>query len=169
MRNMIRKCINKIRRFINRNQNNLPAFKTAGDKITIPNDMLISGAENISLGSSVSFGPRSLIYTTRATLTIGNHVVCGPELMIITGDHRFDIRDKYIDEITDEMKLPENDRPVIIEDDVWIGARVIILKGVTIHRGSIIAAGAVVTKDVPEYSIYYSKNDIRPRWGNQKQ
>ena len=50
-------------------------------------------------------------------------------------------------------KLPENDAPVIIEDDVWTGANVTILKGVTIGRGSVIAAGAVVTKSFPHYSI----------------
>ncbi|MBO2600169.1 acyltransferase [Shewanella algae] len=43
--------------------------------------------------------------------------------------------------------------PVIIEDDVWIGSGSIILKGVTIGRGATIAAGSVVTKNVPEYSI----------------
>ena len=42
---------------------------------------------------------------------------------------------------------------MIIQDDVWIGARAIILTGVTIGRGAVIAAGAVVTKDVPPYAI----------------
>lgn len=50
-------------------------------------------------------------------------------------------------------KLPENDAPVIIEDDVWCGANVTILKGVTIGRGSVVAAGAIVTKSCPPYSI----------------
>ena len=50
-------------------------------------------------------------------------------------------------------KLPENDAPVVIEDDVWIGANVTRLKGVTIGRGSVVAAGAVVTKSCPPYSI----------------
>ena len=43
--------------------------------------------------------------------------------------------------------------PIIIDDDVWIGDNVIILKGVHVHSHSVIAAGAVVTKDVPEYAI----------------
>ena len=47
----------------------------------------------------------------------------------------------------------ENDAPVIIEDDVWTGANITILKGVTIGRGSVIAAGAVVNKSCPPYSI----------------
>ena len=45
------------------------------------------------------------------------------------------------------------DQPVVIEDDVWCGANVTILKGVTIGHGSVVAAGAVVTKSFPPYSI----------------
>jgi len=44
-------------------------------------------------------------------------------------------------------------RPVVIEDDVWLAARVTVLKGVTIGRGAVVAAGAVVTKDVPPYTL----------------
>ena len=47
----------------------------------------------------------------------------------------------------------ENDQPVVIEDDVWCAANVTILKGVTIGRGSIVAAGAVVTQSFPPYSV----------------
>lgn len=50
-----------------------------------------------------------------------------------------------MDEVTAAEKLPKNDQPVILEEDVWCGANVMILKGVTIGRGSVIAAGAVVT------------------------
>ena len=56
-------------------------------------------------------------------------------------------------DITVKEKLPENDAPIVIEDDVWCGANVTILKGVTIGRGSIVAAGAVVTTSFPPYSI----------------
>ena len=56
-------------------------------------------------------------------------------------------------DITPEEKQPENDEEVIIEDDVWCGANVTILKGVTIGNGSVVAAGAVVTKSFPPYSI----------------
>ena len=52
----------------------------------------------------------------------------------------------------DHTVAPEP-RPVIIEDDVWLAARVTILKGVTIGRGAVVAAGAVVTKDVPPYTL----------------
>ena len=60
---------------------------------------------------------------------------------------------RYIDTVRDEEKLPEYDQDVVIEENVWCGANVTILKGVTIGRGSIIAAGAVVTKSIPPYSL----------------
>ena len=158
----------KIFRWFFKKNNKTHSFASIGENVSIPDDIIIAGDSNIIIGSNVSFGPRCLIYTTKSTLTIGNHVMFGPEVMIITGDHRFDIKDKYMDEITNEMKLPENDKPVVIEDDCWIGARVTILKGVTISKGSIIAAGAIVTKNIPPHSIFYSKDDIRDRFTKQR-
>ena len=77
----------------------------------------------------------------------------GPFVTVITGGHRMDVFDRYMDEITDYEKRPEDDKDIIIGDDVWIGANVTILKGVTIHSGSVLAAGAVVNKDVPAYAV----------------
>ena len=94
---------------------------------------------------------RNNIYCTKAPLTIGNKVIFGPNPTIITGDHRINVIGKFI--IDSCEKLAESDAPVIIEDDVWTGANITILKGVTIGRGSIIAAGSVVTKSCPPYSI----------------
>ena len=62
-----------------------------------------------------------------------------------------DVVGKFI--MDSHEKLPKNDAPVIIEDDVWAGANITILKGVTIGRGCVIAAGAVVNKSMPPYSI----------------
>lgn len=158
----------KLFRRVFKKNSNAHNFASIGANVSIPSDIIIAGDRNITIGSNVSFGPRCLIYTTKSTLTIGSHVMFGPEVMIITGDHRFDIKDKYIDEITNNMKLPENDKPVLIEDDCWIGARATILKGVTISKGSIIAACAVVTKNVPPYSIYYDKNNICNRFTKER-
>lgn len=114
----------------------------------------VVGAENISLGDSVYIGPNATLMAANAPLEIKGHFMSGPGLTIITGDHRIDIRDKYMDEVTVAEKLPENDQPVVIEEDVWCGANVTILKGVTIGKGSVIAAGAVVTESVGEYEIW---------------
>lgn len=109
------------------------------------------GLWNLSIGDYTSIPKGSVFYCTEAPLTIGNKVIFGPHPTIITGDHRIDVIGKYI--IDSHEKLPENDSPVIIEDDVWTGANITILKGVTIGKGSVIAAGAVVNKSCPPYSI----------------
>ena len=72
----------------------------------------------------------------------------GTDVTIITRNHRFDRTDIPMME-----QGFEEERPVYIGNDVWIGDRALILPGVHIGDGSIIAAGAVVTKDVPPYSI----------------
>lgn len=111
----------------------------------------IKGLNNLSIGDNTSIPKGSTFYCTEAELIIGCNVIFGPKPTIITGDHRTDVIGKFI--IDSKEKLPENDKAVVIEDDVWAGANVTILKGVTIGRGSIIAAGAVVTKSCPPYSI----------------
>lgn len=109
--------------------------------------------ENMYVGNNVYIGPKADMVATRSRIIIGNHVVFGPHVSIRGGDHRTDIVGKFIDEVGDDMKLPENDADVVFEGDNWIGMNVTILKGVTIGRGAIIAAGAVVNKSIPPYSI----------------
>ncbi len=55
--------------------------------------------------------------------------------------------------ITDSEKLPKNDKNIMVEDNVWIGANATILNGTAIHSGAIISAGSVVTKDVAKNTI----------------
>ena len=118
-----------------------------------PMSSAIKGLENLYVGDNTLIPKGSTFYCTRAELRIGNNVIFGPKPTIITGDHRIDWIGKHIINITDEEKLPDQDLPVIIEDGVWCGANITILKGVTIGRGSVVAAGAVVTKSCPPYSI----------------
>ena len=69
-----------------------------------------------------------------------------------TGNHAHMIG-MFVTDINKQNKPIGYDEDVVIEKDVWIGCNVTILSGVNIGRGSVIAAGAVVTKDVPPYSI----------------
>lgn len=128
------------------------AMKHCGKGVYLrPSKCDFKGLKNLSIGDGTSIPKGSVFYCTEAPLNIGKKVVFGPRPTIITGDHRIDVIGSYImDNVT---KLPENDAPVVIEDDVWCGANVTILKGVTIGRGSVIAAGAVVTCSIPPYSI----------------
>ncbi len=109
--------------------------------------------ENITIGDCVSVGPGADFTCTKAEIFIGNHVMFGPNVTMITGGHRTDVIGKYMDAIGNDEKSPENDRNIILKGDNWIGANAVILKGVTIGQGSVIAAGAVVTKNVIPYSI----------------
>lgn len=81
-------------------------------------------------------------------VTMGRYVMVASEVVILGGDHRFDIAG---------MPMMFSGRPAVpptfIEDDVWIGYRAVLNAGVRIGRGSIVAAHAVVTQDVPPYSI----------------
>ena len=123
-----------------------------GGKRIISEPNLIRGIKNIKMGSPVSIGPGSTIYTTGANLIIKDHVITGPNLTIITGDHKYQ-PERWIDSVKANEKEDFYDQDVTIEEDVWIGANVTILKGVTVGRSSIIAAGSLVIKDVPPYSI----------------
>lgn len=128
-------------------------FSSCGKSTSIGARCTFLGIENISVGNHVSIGQEACFFSTKAKIIIGDFVMMGPRVTIITGDHRIDIKGKCMAEVSDEEKLPENDKDVVIEDDVWVGANVTILKGVRISTGSVIAAGAVVVKDVPSYSI----------------
>ena len=129
-------------------------MKHCGKNVHIrPTQSTIKGVENMSIGDNCLIQKGVMIFCTRAPLIIGNNVGIGPNSTLITGDHRIDIIGKFLMEVTDAEKLPENDLPIVIEDDVWTGANITILKGVTIGHGSVIAAGSVVTKSFPPYSI----------------
>ena len=128
------------------------AMKHCGKHVYLrPSSCNIKGIQNLSVGDYTSIPKDSTLFCSKAELTIGKKVVIGPRPTIITGDHRTDLKGIYIMDSVE--KLPENDAPVIIEDDVWLGCNVTILKGVTIGRGSVVAAGAVVTKSCEPYSL----------------
>lgn len=96
---------------------------------------------NISIGEDSIIGEGAVL-DGRDKLVIGNHVDIATDVMIYNSQH----------DVNQENFVATN-APVKIEDYVFIGPRAIILAGVTVGRGAIIGAGAVVTKDVPPYAI----------------
>jgi maltose O-acetyltransferase len=107
----------------------------------------------ISVGDDVSLGDRPVLIASRSRIVIGSHVMFGPEVTIRGGNHRVDVVGRFMKSIRDEEKRPEDDHGVVIEDDVWVGTRAVVLSGVRIGRGAVVGAGAVVTKSVPPYGI----------------
>jgi maltose O-acetyltransferase len=120
-------------------------FKQAGWNVNIGHSVEFYGYKSIIGGDNFGFG-NGCDVDASGGITIGTHVMIAPYVSLITSNHRyrtqFSIEDNYM-----ELK------PIVIRDDVWIGQGAIILPGVTISRGAIIGAGAVVTKDVPEYAV----------------
>ncbi|KXK12259.1 MAG: 2,3,4,5-tetrahydropyridine-2,6-dicarboxylate N-acetyltransferase [Microgenomates bacterium OLB23] len=96
---------------------------------------------NIRIGEDTIVGEGAVL-DGRHNLTIGNHVAIASEVMIYNAEH-----DIHKDDFSPIME------PVVIEDYVFIGPRAIILPGVTIHKGAVVAAGAVVTKDIASNTI----------------
>ena len=148
--------------------------KILGDKCIVQYPFTISGIDNIIAGDYINIGCGATIFTKRAKLIIKGHFVSGPGLTVISGDH-MPIVGRFIDEVTNDDKdvldtLHQYDQDIIIEEDVWCGANVIILKGVTIGRGSVIAAGSVVTKNIPPYSIACGVpcRPIKQKWTSEK-
>lgn len=79
---------------------------------------------------------------------IGKYVMMGPEVAIYSKNHNFVIKSKPM-----MLQGYTESKPVIIEDNVWIGRRVIVLPGVTLGEGCIVGAGAIVTKNVKPFTI----------------
>ena len=129
-------------------------LKSCGRNVSIGSNFIIAGGENITIGDDCAIGPNCVFYAALAPITLGRAVMVSPNVTMITGEHRTDVIGEYMRNITPEMKLPQNDKPIIIEDDVWIGSNVTIMKGVTIGRGSIIHAGAVISRKIKPYTIY---------------
>ncbi|KIX90698.1 hypothetical protein TP70_06140 [Staphylococcus microti] len=99
---------------------------------------------NISVGDNFYVNANST-WLDAATITIGNNVKIGPNVQLITINHPLD---------PDERRTGiEYAAPIVVEDDVWIGAGVIILPGITIGQGATIAAGSIVTKNVPARTV----------------
>ena len=121
-------------------------------KVTPP--VTISGGGNIYISSNVSIGTDSLMYATHAKIHIKKGFVAAQGLKLISGGHERRVG-KFLYSIGEQDKdLSLNlDRDIVIEEDVWAGMDVMVLRGVTVGRGCTLAARSVVTKSTPPYSI----------------
>lgn len=117
---------------------------------TIHPTAIIREGQYVVIGDNCLINHNCLIQAGKSSygsITIGNYVHTGANVVILGFNHGFYTRD------IPTKKQDYLDAPIVIEDDVWIGAGAIILAGVTVGKGAIIAAGAIVNKDVPEYAI----------------
>jgi len=120
-------------------------FNKCGEKVNVERKAYFQNGFNIEIGDNSGIGVNAWISNNTK---IGSNVLMGPDVLIFSGSHKFREKEKLIRE-----QGYDNPAPVIIEDDVWIGARVIILGGIRIQTGAVIGAGSVVTKDVKPYTV----------------
>ena len=119
-------------------------LKGSGRGIVIESSVFFGDGRDIEIGDQVQINENSWLRNVR----IGDHVMIAPQVMILNYGHKTDRRD-----------IPMMEQGVrayhqtSIQDDVWIGARALIMPGITIGTGAIVAAGAVVTKDVQPFSV----------------
>lgn len=124
-----------------------------GDNVSILRNTIIECTgvirnlgEGLSIGNNVGIAQNCFIQV-RGKVVIGNDVIFGPGVSIFSENHKFDDPDLPVS-VQGEIR-----KGVKVGDGVWIGARSVILDGVQIGQNSIIAAGSIVNKDVPAYTI----------------
>jgi maltose O-acetyltransferase len=119
-------------------------FGRCGKDVTIDKKAYFGMGSQIEIGDYSGIGANSDV----GRVKIGKYVMIGPEVIILSRSHNYrDVTKPMIFQGYDKEKT------IIIGDDVWIGTRAIILPGVKIGNGVIVGAGAVVTKDVPDYAV----------------
>nr|WP_216647342.1 acyltransferase [Chitinophaga sp. SYP-B3965] len=131
----------------------------AGKHIKIGKNVHFGSGKNVEIGDYTGLNTNCWIGNDTI---IGSDVMFGPDVSILSGGHNFERIDIPMRE---QGATPR--RPVVIGDDVWIGTRVIILPGVHVGSHSIIGAGSVVTKDVPEYAIVAGNPATIKKFRNQ--
>jgi len=119
---------------------------SVGKDVLVMNNAQIFNPKNLSIGNRSGIGINAFISCFDKVI-IGDRVMMGGDVIIFTSTHVWSPQERtYADQGLSFA-------PVSIGDDTWIGARTIILPGVKIGRGVTIGAGAVVTKDIPDYAV----------------
>ncbi|HAP79050.1 MAG TPA: acyltransferase [Ruminococcus sp.] len=125
-------------------------FEYAGN-LVLNSNCCIRVRENakLKIGRNVFFN-NNCVLTCRESVTIGNNVIFGPNVLIFDNDHNYrdsDFMHKFIT------------KPIVIEDNVWIGGNVTILKGAYICSGAVIGAGCVVRGRVEPDTVMYTSGE----------
>lgn len=120
-------------------------FESHGDEINIERGAWFGSGKGVRIGARSGIGLDCVIM---GPATLGENVMMGPRCLLVSWSH-----------VTEDLDSPMSQQgmtpadPINVEDDVWIGGHVVVLPGVTVGTGAIVAAGSVVTKDVPPYAV----------------
>lgn len=120
-------------------------FKKCGKIITVNRKAYFGNGSDVEVGDYSGIGANCVLPNN---IKMGNHIMMAPNVHILGANHKFDRTD-----IPMGLQGNAEAKVTIIKDDCWVGAHAIITSGRVVSKGSIIAAGAVLTKDFPEYSV----------------
>lgn len=118
-----------------------------GENSRINLGVIINNPKNITIGNNTYINGGVFTVGDNSRIVIGNDCLISYNVHVRTKTH------KYIDKNILIRKQGELEKDIVIEDDVWIGYGAQIMPGVTLHKGCVVGAGAVVTKDVAEYTV----------------
>ena len=125
-------------------QHVLKIMAKGGNSAMIGNDVYIAKGNKLTIGSGCRINEKVHL----EKVIIGNDVLIAPNVAVLSRMHEFSRTD-----IPMSLQGYQAEKTVTIGNDVWLGRNVVVLPGITIGNGAIVAAGAIVTKDVPEFSI----------------
>lgn len=122
------------------------SLRHLGKNVRLDYNVLLIQPENITLKDNIFIG-RDTIFHAYDSISIGNHTVIAAGCKLISANHRYE-----------DLNIPINFqghdcKPILIDDDVWLGYGVIILPGVHLGKGCVVAAGSVVTKSFAPFSV----------------
>ncbi len=119
------------------------------DEVVLYGDTIIETADhgNVTIGEETHIQPRCQIVAGKASIIIGKRVEMAPGCALYPFNHGMELNQS----IREQPLVSKGD--IVIEDDVWLGYGVIVLDGVRIGKGAVIAAGSIVTHDIPENAI----------------
>ena len=115
-------------------------------------DIKVYNPNNFYMGDNAGIDFGAVIMNTRAKFILGQNSAAAFGLSVVTGNHERRLG-RFFLTVTDEEKSDESDKDVIVEEDCWIGINVTLLSGVTVRRGTTVAAGSVVSKSTAPYSV----------------
>jgi acetyltransferase-like isoleucine patch superfamily enzyme len=119
-----------------------------GPEVSISPTASFRNGERITLGRRVHVGSLCHLWAgdTGGRIVLGDHVLLGPQVFITVANYQTQLGQVVMDQ-------PKEERDVVVGNDCWLGARVMVMPGVTIGEGCVVGAGSVVTKDLPPRSI----------------
>lgn len=117
---------------------------TIGENVRINSSAQFSGDGSLIIGDDVWIGPECFISPVgSAIIQLGSHIDIAPQVMILTGSHK-------IEPLGEHIGGEGYSASVVVDDGCWLGARSMLLPGVTLPKKTIVAAGAVVTKSIDD-------------------